>query len=338
MAAVGVRGEKAPAVGCCSPNARTLWVAIVLFGAITICQVVGAAVSRSMALLVDAASMFVDVVSYVGNLWAECKPVASSEARQRRTLLVAGVSLTLLWALLVPSFVGAVAVLARRAGDDDVDDDGVDAGVVLAFAVVGIVVDVVSLASFMGLCRTEDAAARPLVANGGLGHQFDVLAEEFAMPLAGRVVHGGRRGCWPCGRCGDRRATCGLNMTSALVHVAADFARSTTTLVAALIILHGNVDSERRVDAVAAIVVTAVIAAAAFQPTATYVRVVTASARGKAWAGGAEPGEAPPASPPEQGLGEVPELRTDRGSAAVGEHRDPQARAGADDGVPVVIV
>lgn len=55
-------------------NGKILLVAIVLFGTITTAQFAAAFIANSLALLADCGSMLADVITYVFNFLAECRP------------------------------------------------------------------------------------------------------------------------------------------------------------------------------------------------------------------------------------------------------------------------
>jgi hypothetical protein len=58
-------------------NGKILLVAIVLFGAITAAQFAAAFIANSLALLADCGAMLADVITYVFNFLAECRPKRS---------------------------------------------------------------------------------------------------------------------------------------------------------------------------------------------------------------------------------------------------------------------
>jgi Co/Zn/Cd efflux system component len=76
---------------------QVLVVAIMAFGSITAAQTVAALMANSLALLGDCASMGVDTLTYVGNLYAETRgSELGPEAAQRRQLLASAGSLLVL--------------------------------------------------------------------------------------------------------------------------------------------------------------------------------------------------------------------------------------------------
>lgn len=142
-------------------NAQVLIAAIVLYGSITLAQLLGAWYARSLALLVDCASMLVDVISYVGAAWHELysKAHEGERAVRRNEMIVSALSLAALWGVTIPGVVGAIAVIAERRRLDRIAAHGVrvereggadvDPWLMLAFALAGLVCDALSLVCFL---------------------------------------------------------------------------------------------------------------------------------------------------------------------------------------------
>ena len=134
-AAPGIRG---------SGNRRLLAISLVITAVVMMVQVVGAALSGSLALLADAAHMFTDAAALVVALVASA--VAARPANDRRTFgfqraevfgaLINGV---ILIALSVWVAIEAVTRLI------DPDDVAVSGGLMLAVAVVGLVANAVAM-------------------------------------------------------------------------------------------------------------------------------------------------------------------------------------------------
>lgn len=141
-------------------NVRALTVTLLLFLAITTSQFIGSAIAGSLSLLIDSASMLVDVLTYAANLWAECgcSGPRSRADSEKTELLVSGVSLGALWAITLPSAFEAIATLANLDGARDADD-AVNGHIVLGFALAGLAVDGASLAEFARSWRSGAAFA-----------------------------------------------------------------------------------------------------------------------------------------------------------------------------------
>ena len=111
-----------------SGNACSLIVNAVLFFAITAAQFVASLpmYANSLALRADCLSMFVDGMTYLGNLGAEC-----TVDKQRKALLevvVSGLSLLVLFAFTLYFIVDAAVLISAedegKEGDDDVGFGG----------------------------------------------------------------------------------------------------------------------------------------------------------------------------------------------------------------------
>lgn len=126
-----------------SNNAKVLLLACCLFSCITVSQYVAALMAHSLALAADCASMLADALSFLGNLLAECAPPGRKAFLE---LFMSAVSLMLL---------GGFTLFFVLQALDNLDGDGsagerveVNAHIVIAFAVLGILFDITSLAAF----------------------------------------------------------------------------------------------------------------------------------------------------------------------------------------------
>lgn len=259
-------------------NQRALVVTMLLFSLVVLSQFVGAFVSHSRALLIDAASMLVDVATYATNLWVECAPTTSVRQAETREVAVSGISLLALWTITLIGAAQAIAALrgrglsGMRAPEDGAANHGVDGRIVLGFALLGLAVDVFSLLEFnrsWRQARRAEAEADVVVPSGstagaavGVTSDGAVAVEEARSTCAG--VDASKHRARACARARGALGCCALelNMSSALTHVLADTFRSTTTLVESLLILC-TVDGRRMnsvaVDGLAAVIVAAVI-------------------------------------------------------------------------------
>ncbi|KAG8461417.1 hypothetical protein KFE25_010604 [Diacronema lutheri] len=246
-----LRAARTCATCCCaSQDERTLSVTLVLFSLIVISQFVGAYISNSRALLIDAGSMLVDVATYVTNLWAECVPMRSESARATHELFVAGGSLLALWVITLAGVAQAAALLHASGVAQLTEPEppgsgaGVDGGIVLGFACVGIAFDAIALGQFAASWRAAQRA-------NSAKHLEQRVPERLSLA-----------DCLAC-VCG---AALELNMSSALAHVLADLLRSVTTLVESILILRCGLNSAA-VDGLAALCVAAAILVTALGPT-----------------------------------------------------------------------
>jgi len=134
---------------CCgcfwTRNAKTFFLAFVMFTTITSAQVVGALIANSNALLEDCASMALDAVTYLFNIAGECRPEPNNRKRQRNQLISSGLSFGALLGITVYFLQDAIQTLA--SGDFSGDD--VNAYVVFGFAVAGLLFDLICLAPYI---------------------------------------------------------------------------------------------------------------------------------------------------------------------------------------------
>jgi Co/Zn/Cd efflux system component len=146
---------------CCTVtgNAISLLTAAILFAAITATQWIFASIANSDALKADCVSMGVDVLAFLGNLFAECNPFPDS--KRKLELTMSGISHFLLLGFTI-SFI--------LEGIDDVtsDDDGgdeVNGYIVLGFALGGLAFDLICLLVYktFGSKKTQVRGRRVLV-------------------------------------------------------------------------------------------------------------------------------------------------------------------------------
>jgi len=209
-----------------SKTAMKFIVPMVLFATITAAQVAGALIGHSLALLADCVSMFLDTLTYAGNLWAELHKAQSARARVRNHLIASGVSFMVLFGISLNFLVEAIDVIMTN-GDDDGEDggDNVDPAIVCGFAVAGIVIDLVSILPFLLPDKSHEN-------HTGDDHKPEDLHHHH---------HASK-----------------MNVLSAMTHIFSDLVRSTTTLIESILIYTTEIDS-RVLDGYAAVIVTSVI-------------------------------------------------------------------------------
>jgi Co/Zn/Cd efflux system component len=147
-----------------SNNAKVLLLACCLFSCITVSQYIAALMAHSLALAADCASMLADALSFLGNLLAECAPPRRKVFLE---LIMSAVSLLLL---------GGFTLFFVLRALDNLDNDGsageraeVNAHIVIAFALLGLLFDVTSLVAFK-VWHLDDVHEHPEPAIlGGLG-------------------------------------------------------------------------------------------------------------------------------------------------------------------------
>lgn len=131
-----------------SANIQALAVTATLFTLITVVQVFAAQIAHSQALLMDCVSMGVDAMTYMGNIFVECRKRDGRDHKGSQ-LIVCAISLGCLiyftYAAGVESLATAKAC-ARHATLED--DDDVNGWITLGFGAGGVVFDLISLWSF----------------------------------------------------------------------------------------------------------------------------------------------------------------------------------------------
>jgi Co/Zn/Cd efflux system component len=229
-----------------------------LFLVVVVVQFIGAVVSHSRAMMIDAASMLIDVATYATNLWVECAPPISIRQAEVHEVAVSGVSLLALWTITLIGATQAIATLRERglsgirAPEQVAGDQDVDGRIVLGFALLNIAVDVFSLLEFNRSWRQTGKGEGERV-NGTAGTVEAARSSQIGADARTRRTSA-------CARVWSAIACCALdlNMSSALTHVLADTFRSITTLIESLLILGLGMDSVA-VDDLAAIIVAAAI-------------------------------------------------------------------------------
>ena len=231
--------------------------AAVLFAAITGTQWIFAEIANSDALKADCVSMGVDVLAFLGNLFAECNPFPQS--KRRLELAMSGISHILLMAFTIMFLQEGYGDVTGPTGDDCDDrivngtsyittthdddengcgDDEVNGYIVLGFALGGLAFDLITLLTYKyyGNKKTD---------------------EELAMDNADAI-------------------TCGINtnMCAALLHVISDLERSTTTFIESIVILTIPSVPSTYADGYSTLIVCGIILIGATGAMLTWVREV----------------------------------------------------------------
>lgn len=204
-----------------SGNIKSLLTMFLLFTLITTTQYVAAVIANSLALQADCVSMAVDALSYLGNMIAECH--ASTSKRGVLELIMSGLSLLLLGYFTGIFFVEAAhntGLLIEATGVQE-EEERVDPYIVLTFAALGILFDVLSLLSYK--VWHVDPARSSAATGKGSGSPKNV------------------------------------NMLTALLHVLSDLLRSTTTFVEGIILLQVSGAASEKIDGWSALFVCTLI-------------------------------------------------------------------------------
>ena len=241
-----------------------------MFSAITVTQFIASLpqFANSLALRADCLSMLVDALSYLGNLAAECNPDVNS--KRAVELGVSGVSLALLLGFTTIFLYEGIMEVSGPI--DDSSDDDVDPQIVMAFSLLGLIVDGVSLWSFAFCSDVRAPSHGGSLALGRPDNESMVIDESSSSK---NVVEGSKENIST--NCGlgisatelikggvemeafpdeavvsnpPQVSTAGnLNMLSALTHVASDLLRSLTTFIEAVIIMrHPQYDSSKVIE------------------------------------------------------------------------------------------
>lgn len=230
-------------------NIRVLLFTALLFGMITVAQVIAAEISNSEALMADCVSMAVDALTYFLNIFVELRK-GESMHRQLQ-LFVPSISI----AILVYFTVGMVFEAWATLNSPTEELDDVNPWIVGGFAVWGIIFDMFALKAFMDNAKSNS-------------QEDDTLPRLGEASLARQVSFGSDTGGEQLVQDGGSGTE--VNMLAAFAHVGADFARSITTLVAALMIACWDLDGPST-DAWACLLVSGMILLGA---CATAVQIV----------------------------------------------------------------
>ena len=212
----------------------SLLVAAVLFAAITVTQYIFADIANSDALKADCVSMGVDVLAFLGNLFAECNPFPDSKRKVELTM--SGISHVLLVGFTIQFIIEGYGDATES---DDDNGEGVNGYIVLGFALGGLTFDMITLLTYK---------------------YFGTKKEEDELAFEGT----------------EDAVTCGINtnMCAALLHVVSDLARSTTTLVEAIILLNVPSVAPTVADGVSTLIVCSIIVIGATGALLTWMREV----------------------------------------------------------------
>mmetsp|Transcript_54503 Transcript_54503/g.128007 ORF Transcript_54503/g.128007 Transcript_54503/m.128007 type:complete len:319 (+) Transcript_54503:1-957(+) len=169
----GISGELSSKKHRLTPNIKALIVTAVLFTTITLVQVAAARIANSQALLMDCISMGVDALTYMGNIWVECRKQdgAPHECSQ---VIVCLISLSCLVYFTLSASQESLQTIAECRGlaAMDLPDNDVNGSITLAFGAGGVVFDVLSLWAFCYSRRKEGHAVNMFTALLHVGADF----------------------------------------------------------------------------------------------------------------------------------------------------------------------
>ena len=180
----------------CTRNEWVLTITLSLFSTITMAQFVAALHANSLALLADCVSMFIDTLSYVANLVAECLSARSPRCQKHINtieLATSGISIFVLVSLTLWVLVEAMGTAITTEGAD-LDGDGVNVGarvgdtvdstIVLVFAIIGIIFDLISFFAFLA-CPEIDGDERGASGSFAELEELDEYGNDGAIGASG---------------------------------------------------------------------------------------------------------------------------------------------------------
>jgi len=250
-------------------NSTVLNFTLCLTLSITLAQIIAALYSNSLALMADAVSMGVDAFTYMINRYAESQ--RGTEGGVLIEFVAAATSVVALFCITTVTIMQATKRIVAIKSDNDSTASlgGVDMRYVLAFGILGIVFDSLSLTCFYFNDRGHEAAKKAAATRC---YDVDIDLIESQLDTMQKISSSDRIGLGhsssseelvktpPLTRqLSSERADEGrLNMRSALTHSVGDLLRSSATIVSAVVSLVGNVDPAFA-DAVCAIVFSILI-------------------------------------------------------------------------------
>ncbi|OLP86080.1 hypothetical protein AK812_SmicGene32864 [Symbiodinium microadriaticum] len=167
-----------------TPNIQALMVTAFLFTTITVAQVAAARIANSQALLMDCISMGVDALTYMGNIWVECRK-QDGAPHEGSQVIVCLISLSCLiyftWDASQESLETIGGCKGLTAYDKSGDD--VNGKITLAFGAGGVVFDVLSLWAFCRSRRKEGHTVNMFTALLHVGADFLRSVSTVAMSL-----------------------------------------------------------------------------------------------------------------------------------------------------------
>lgn len=220
-------------------NVKALFIMMVMFAVISLCQYFAAIAANSQSLKADVVSMAVDALSYLGNILGESSDVPSQ--RIVLQLLFSMVSIVLLLYFNTSILKESIEIMRNNDGDDGDDEgEGVTASLVLAFALIGLVFDAICLWAYRHYARLDAEVEFELMKKEALAKGGDVDGEVAKIKKPK------------------------VNMLTALLHVSADLMRSSCTFIEGIVLMAGKLtpSGQSYVDAICGIVIGASLYAA----------------------------------------------------------------------------
>lgn len=236
----------------CHDNIFVLCCLLVGTSSFTIAQFIGAYKANSLAMYGDCATMALDSLTYMLNIYCENRRISGSLEALQLEVLVASISVASL------TFVTIILLWdsLKRLHDSQPGENTVDASIMLKFSILNFIVDIISCSIFLSNSNDSNGINKP-VPNSVYNPIYKADS-----PLNGRVkievsrdvdleIIDRRRSSYISVKESPRN----LNMASAFLHLGADTLRTITILVTALIV-EGE---SRKIDSVDADAIGSII-------------------------------------------------------------------------------
>jgi Co/Zn/Cd efflux system component len=215
-----------------SPNVRGLALTAILFTAISTTQLVFGILIGSIALLSDVSAMFIDVVCYLAALYGETISPERQLYKRRFALVVSFLSILVLFTVGVYFLYDSLSSMVTAVNSGPINqqeiesDPGNSATVMLTFGLIGLAIDLICLVYGYVMPKLQQRRRQ---------QQQQFLAKQASETIeADSSQH----------NLGDDTNssddTQNMNVLVAYFHVAADFVRSLSTIVAGAYILFNN--------------------------------------------------------------------------------------------------
>merc|ERR1712183_1182583 len=137
-------------------NVKALFVMMVMFAVISLAQYFAAVAANSQSLKADVVSMAMDAVSYFGNILGESSDIPSQ--RIVLQLFFSMLSLVLLNYFNTTILIESIEIVRTTENLDTDDAEGVEGKIVIAFAGLGLVFDVICLYAYWYYAKQDSIA------------------------------------------------------------------------------------------------------------------------------------------------------------------------------------
>jgi len=216
-------------------NVKALFVMMFMFAAISTGQIFAAQAANSQSLKVDVISMYVDAISYLGNILGEGSDIPAQ--RIVLQLFFSMVSLVLLVYFNTTALIESIDIIKTSsqldAEGDGEDAEGVEGNLVIIFAGLGLVFDFICLWAYYFYAKKDAQIEYNEMVR--LAEKEGASAEDAKAQIKKPEI----------------------NMLSALLHVSADLMRSTTTFIEGILLLAGSLTAagQEYVDAICGVII-----------------------------------------------------------------------------------